>query len=183
MKLKNLPDVEINEAALDGDTIQWLRDLDEARMERHIATLVAWYDDVYPKLLATHLNAVEKCAEYAQIEDMMAPSDAADALMFHAQNIANALKRKDNAAFGPRVASIKAILLLIDQYVRQDNPEYGAQILQSPEDVIEKLVLKSISKFTSNRKTARDTVKEVCVNHPGLTPIVTILALDRLDIK
>lgn len=183
MKLKNLPDVDLNEAALDADTIAWLRDLDEARMERHIATLVVWYDEVYPGLLIKHETAVAKCAEYKAIDDMMAPADAADALVFHSKNIADALKRKDNAAFGPRVASIKAILLLIDQYVRQDNPTYGAQILQSPEDVIESLVLESITKFKLNRKTLTETVKEVCVNHPKLARIVLDVVMSRINIK
>lgn len=68
-------------------------------------------------------------AEYKQVEGMLDAEGAADHLVFHATNIAGAIKRKDNAAFGPRVTSMNALLLLLNQYVAQDTPEYCAQSL------------------------------------------------------
>lgn len=66
---------------------------------------------------------------YEQINGMMDAPEAADALVFHATNIADAIKRKDNAAFAPRVTSLKAVLSLLNQYVAQDNPEYTSRSL------------------------------------------------------
>lgn len=57
---------------------------------------------------------------YTQIEGMMSAEDAADALVFHAKNIAEAIKRNDNAFFENREASLKAVLKLLGQYVQQE---------------------------------------------------------------
>lgn len=57
---------------------------------------------------------------YTQIEGMMSAEEAADALVFHAGNIAVAIKRNDNAVFENREASLKAVLDLLGQYVRQE---------------------------------------------------------------
>ena len=57
---------------------------------------------------------------YTQITGMMEAKDAADALIFHATNIADAIKRNDNCFFENREASVKAILKLLGQYVQQD---------------------------------------------------------------
>lgn len=58
---------------------------------------------------------------YTRIEGMMSADEAADALVFHATNIAAAIKRNDNACFGNREASLKAILKLLGQYVHQEH--------------------------------------------------------------
>jgi hypothetical protein len=57
---------------------------------------------------------------YTQIEGMMGPEEAADSLVFHATNIAAAIKRNDNCFFNNRAASLKAILGLLGQYVEQE---------------------------------------------------------------
>ena len=57
---------------------------------------------------------------YTQIEGMMAADEAADALVFHAKNIADAIKRNDNCFFENREASVKAVLKLLGQYVGQE---------------------------------------------------------------
>ncbi|MBC3917117.1 hypothetical protein H8L32_06490 [Undibacterium sp. CY18W] len=57
---------------------------------------------------------------YTQIERMMFAEDASDVLVFHATNIANAIKRCDNAVFENRDASLKAVLKLLGQYVQQE---------------------------------------------------------------
>ena len=59
-------------------------------------------------------------ATYPQITGMMAAEDAADSLVFHATNIANAIKRNDNCFFENREASIKAVLNLLGRYVKED---------------------------------------------------------------
>lgn len=63
---------------------------------------------------------------YTQIEGMMTAEDAADALVFHATNIANAIKRNDNAVFEHREASLKALLKLLGQYVGQERAAESA---------------------------------------------------------
>ena len=133
MKLKNLPNVELNDAVIDADTKIWLRDLDQGKQERHVAVLLAWYSDAYTKLLSAHdaQMAAAKCAskKYKQVEGLMSPGEAADSLVQYAKHIAHAIKRKDNAAFAPRVTSLNAILLLLNQYVAQDTPEYTSRSL------------------------------------------------------
>ncbi|OEZ53006.1 hypothetical protein JAB5_27480 [Janthinobacterium sp. HH103] len=57
---------------------------------------------------------------YTQITGMMEAEDAADALVFHATNIADAIKRNDNCFFESRETSLKAVLKLLGQYVQQD---------------------------------------------------------------
>lgn len=57
---------------------------------------------------------------YTQIEGMLSAEDAADQLVFHATNIAGAIKRKDNCVFENRRSSLQAILKLLDQYVQQE---------------------------------------------------------------
>lgn len=57
---------------------------------------------------------------YTQIDEMMDAEEAADALVFHATNIANSIKRNDNCFFENRAASMKAIMALLGQYVEQD---------------------------------------------------------------
>lgn len=57
---------------------------------------------------------------YNQINGMMTAEDAADDLVFHAENIRNAIKRNDNVFFENRVASINAILSLLRQYTEQN---------------------------------------------------------------
>lgn len=66
---------------------------------------------------------------YTQIEGMMGPDEAADALVFHAKNIAAAIKRNDNCFFNNRATSLKAILELLGQYVEQED----SSILASPQ--------------------------------------------------
>ncbi|MGS1035946.1 hypothetical protein NFI99_12605 (plasmid) [Burkholderia glumae] len=57
---------------------------------------------------------------YKKIEGMLSAEEAADALVSHATNIANAIKRNDNAVFENREASLNAILKLLGQYVQQE---------------------------------------------------------------
>lgn len=57
---------------------------------------------------------------YTQIEGMLTPEEAADALVFHATNIANAIKRKDNCFFENRVESMNAIVRLLRDYIKQE---------------------------------------------------------------
>lgn len=58
---------------------------------------------------------------YPQIEGMMSAEDAADHLVFHATNIAAAIKRKDNCFFPNRKTSVLAVLKLLEQYVQEEN--------------------------------------------------------------
>ncbi|MEB0118787.1 hypothetical protein QN395_20095 [Undibacterium sp. RTI2.2] len=51
----------------------------------------------------------------------MSPEDAADALVLHATNIAAAIKRHDNCFFDNRAVSLKVVLNLLEQYVRQED--------------------------------------------------------------
>lgn len=68
-------------------------------------------------------------SKYVPLEGMMSAEDAADALIFHATNIANAIKRKDNIAFENREVSLKSILKLLTQYVHQDRASCSKEVL------------------------------------------------------
>jgi hypothetical protein len=56
---------------------------------------------------------------YTQIEGMMSAGEAADALVFHATNIAEAIKRNDNCFFENRQVSLTSVLQLLGEYVQQ----------------------------------------------------------------
>lgn len=56
---------------------------------------------------------------YTPIEGMLPPNEAADALVFHATKISDAIKQNDNCLFPHRLASINAILKLLAKYVEQ----------------------------------------------------------------
>ena len=58
---------------------------------------------------------------YTQIEGMLSAEEAADALVYHATNIANAIKRQDNCCFEGRAESIKAVLDLLRRYVTEES--------------------------------------------------------------
>jgi Zn-finger protein len=77
---------------------------------------------------------------YTPIDNKLLAEEAADALVFHATNIADAIKRKDNCFFEHRATSIKVIMDLLRQYTQQETTV--TKDLSSEEGAVELTLVK-----------------------------------------
>ena len=58
-------------------------------------------------------------SKYKQIKDYLSAEDVADELINYSTRIAEAIKRKDNCAFEGRASGVRALLKLLNRYVKQ----------------------------------------------------------------
>lgn len=70
---------------------------------------------------------------YKNIEGYITAEEAADMLVFHANNMANSIKNNDNCFFEFRRSSIQAVMKLLDQYVQQDRYDAAERDIVKPE--------------------------------------------------
>lgn len=91
---------------------------------------------------------------YKQIEGMMSASEAADALVFHATNIASAINRNDNTVFDFRKSSLNAVLKLLNQYVQQELSTQSATV----QSASQKQVIMMSGKKNNSHAEAQDVL-------------------------